>query len=329
MSPRSLNRLLNSLALLVLTTLAVAPILLLSQQVVESLIRDNLNYFYFYDNLFLVETFKGAYLFFSAVVGASEPLSFLYLYVFSKIGVAYPTAILIKNLVFTWVIWRFVATKLRLTPLTLLFLIYIATDFYLFRLMGELQRLSMAAILLLLPFALTPRYPLLSYVAAVLSHLQVIILAPLLVLERRRFILGTLGLLLVAPVIVYLGARKLSVYLDLRPEAVAKTLALSVPFFVISLVAGKAMLISWLRLTFVIAAAAFLLGTERVIVFYWEISILTLFIFAKEVGYNRARMLPFYLFLICFAIPYNSYRLYTEWNFLHNNYQSSVNAAEN
>ena len=77
-------------------------------------------------------------------IGAAEPFSFLYFLAFSYAGVGYSVAITFKNIIFVLVVCSLGRKIFGKSFGFVVFVIFLATDYYVFRLMSELHRCILA-----------------------------------------------------------------------------------------------------------------------------------------------------------------------------------------
>ncbi|MDA8760465.1 hypothetical protein N9M89_02675 [Amylibacter sp.] len=289
---------------------ALLPIIFFSQGIADSALRDNYNYLHFYSRILDNGlSFVRSYLQFKISTGASEPLSFFYFYSAASLGLSYGMAVFIKNISFAAVIVGVLKRYFGQSWLVVIYLIYLATNYYLFRLMGELHRLSLALLVLLAASLLIHRFKLIGYLAASLMHLQVILLSPILImLGRNRFKIFAM-LLLVVPAAAYFGKDKILYYLSFDILDIVRFLFLSLIFLLVSVPIGKQMIKTIAVISIAMMPAIIMFGTDRVIIMYWEIILFSIFSTAVRGNPKRKKFLAFYVLIFSLLIPYNIYRI--------------------
>ncbi len=297
--------------ILVLLILAFSPVIVISQIIVNEVARDNENYKAFYDAVNGVWSLRDAYFAYVINTGASEPISFLFFYLQSILGVSYSYSVFIKNIAITFILWRLICRYFKFNFLLLTLILYLSTDYYLMRLLSELHRLSLAVMFLLSAALVFDRkFPFLTL--SLLCHLQVALFFPLLVFIKKNRLTAIIILSFVGVVLSAALRGKLEYYIDFRPADVVKFFFLSLPFLVICLSTGYKTFKIWtvLTITFIIISGLF--GTGRIIILYWEILVAACFITINQKGWRAKKFLVFYMFIYGFVIPYNIFRIFTE-----------------
>lgn len=297
--------------ILVILVLTLSPLLFLSQIAVESVAGDNKNYKAFYDAVRNTSSLESAYFNYLQLTGASEPISFIFFYVLSKLGVSYYYSVLIKNIAIVFVIWRLICRHFVFNFLLVSLILYLSTDYYLFRVFAELQRLGVAVLFLFASAWFFDRKVLFLFLAT-LSHFQVVLFSPLLIFLKVNRTVLILGLAIVGAVFSVVLRVKLAYYLNFSFADIIKFSVVTLPFLAVCLSTGRKTFKLWAALTAAFLIFAGLIGTDRVIIMYWEILVAASFIVVDRKGWRAGRFLIFFIFIYVFAIPYNIYRIFGE-----------------
>lgn len=308
LSRKSLAR---DLQILVILVLSLSPIIFLSQAVVEAVARDNENYKAFFEAARGSSSLKDAYFKYVMHTGASEPISFAFFYVWSVLGVSYSYSALIKNIAIVLVLWRLMCRHFKIDFLLLTLILYLSTDYYLFRLFAELQRLGLAALFLFASVLFFDR-KVLFLLLGLLSHFQVALFFPLMIFLKRNKALVFLILVPIGAVFSVAIRSKLTYYIDFRPADIAKFSLLSVPFLAVCLTTGRKTFKLWIVSTAAFFIISCFLGTDRIVIMYWEILVATYFVTVHQKGWRAKKFFMFFMFIYGFAIPYNLFRIFVE-----------------
>ena len=313
LSTFSLSRqfLVRSFQILVILLIFLSPIIFLSQVVVEAVAGDNKNYKAFFEAVRDTWSMKDAYYKYTVYTGASEPISFAFFYMCSALGMDYGYSVLMKNIAILFVLWRLICRHFSVNFLFLTLILYLSTDYYLFRLLAELQRLGLAALFLLASILFFDRKGL-FLLLGLLSHLQVALFFPLLIFVKRNRVAIFLALAIIGVVFSVSLRTKIMFYLEFRPADISKFFLLSVPFLALCLSTGRKTFKLWISLTAAFFIVSSFLGTDRIIVMYWEILVVACFVTIHQKGWQSKRFIIFYVFIYGFAIPYNIFRIFFE-----------------
>ncbi|WP_157970218.1 hypothetical protein [Pelagibacterium sediminicola] len=291
---------------------ALLPIFILSALVANEKTRDNLNYWNFYSDALSHAPFGiiDAVSSYRVQTGASEPLSFLFFYAFAVIGAPFVVAVIVKNVAIFAALNRFRERYLGSGKSAMLFVAYVSTDYYMFRLLSELHRLGVAVAVALV-IATLARRQIIGLAVAALAHFQVVLLAPALFLLRPSMI-AMLGGALVAPFFLLIVQDKIAYYLTLNWMNGVRFAVIAAPFFALSLLMSRTALVVCIALIATLGPASILLGPERVVILFWEVMVLTLFVQSRKTGRGQFGRLAFFTAVICTLIPYNIYRIWGE-----------------
>lgn len=121
-----------------------------------------------------------------STISAIEPIYSLLAKVFSGIGLEYEFFILVINIVFIVVICKFIEKTCNINRNGVIILsLFLAHDFYFLKLLSELHRVKIGVAFTLVAFLVAKdRNRNLLLMAAILSHLQLILLLPVLVKNK-------------------------------------------------------------------------------------------------------------------------------------------------
>lgn len=170
----------RSLIPVILIILALIPTNILAWDFYAGLVRDNINYSGFYSVDLYRLSLAESYQLYRQHVGASEPIYFLYSYLFSISGFKFEYSILVLNFLFSSTIVLF-SLKINMSKLkVVIFCVFLCFNYYFFVLFSELHRLLLGFIFITLSFCtVSPRLRLVLFSLSVLSHLQMLFLLPL------------------------------------------------------------------------------------------------------------------------------------------------------
>lgn len=294
----------------VILTASFIPSIYFSYVAASIPFRDNINYSNFYDSLKSLGFLTG-YASYFAQTGASEPISYLIFYTLEYCKLSYPSAIIVKNLVITYLIVSFFSARLKSFSLSLFLSFYIVSDYYFLRLLGELHRLSFAFLFLLL-IAKNFRLVGAKVVLSILTHFQFIMLLPAVPFTSRR---ARRSFVFLSPFLVFALFfvreriwNKIVYYFNLSGIDLMNFALVSCVFaFLILSTGSRKTLKFWLGVTFLFGVIVAVLGTGRTLIVYWEILIFIIF----SVAFNRPpsqRNMPFFGVALLMLISYNTLR---------------------
>lgn len=299
------------------SVLLFMPILIISMTVVNEGLRDNENYLDFYDNpsLFSLNFFEAATLF-KLSTGASEPLSFSLFYIFATAGISYSIFIFLKNFLLIYLLGQLLQKRFRTCNIWIIYAFYLATDYYLFRLLSEVHRLGIAVIFIVGALIYIKRVRITDTLIAILSHFQIIIAAPLLLLFSRSKLLSFIILFLLSPFLYVLTIDKIYYYLNFDLSDLLKFSTASAIFLFLSMFVGKKLTKVIFGISLFLLPSVLLFGTDRTLIVFFEIVIFTFFIYWSNLPLLSKKFLPFGVFLVLFVIPYNIFKIILELSLL-------------
>lgn len=286
---------------ILLVLLALIPNNYLAMEVVYSLSRDNFHYNNFHMSLLSSDSIIVLFSRYTNLVGASEPLYFLFFFFLAKVGLGYEHSILLTNISFSFVIACAVA-KLKLKKHTLvLVLLYLLSDYYLFVLFSEAHRLKLAMIFCLASIFIFQKlyFKIISFTLMLLSHFQsgFLLLLGIKRVTINNFILGgviALGLLPFYNTIL----NKLLFYIGLNDPLSSFLSSISlVTLFLSLIIVINNMRVSrkYITAMILLILLSSILGKLRINIFIFEISTIYLFYLI-----NKLHSVKIGLYTICF-----------------------------
>jgi hypothetical protein len=298
------------------TLIIFFPLIYISQGIAGSLTRDNLNYYNFFSSAQNHDSLFNLYQLFFSTTGASEPLSFLYFLGLSKLGLDYGSAILVKNITFLIFIFYFCKKKFTSPTISIIFFIFLATDYYVFRLMSELHRLHLGIMLVVLGILMKQRWRFSLYAMGTLFHFQIFILAPLSMLYNRKPLWLITALPILIALLYQLASQKLSVYFGFQLESALKAFYISVLFLPLALLAGRSACLLISALAPAVILASFFFGSDRILLFLWHGMIVGLLLICESQGGKKGKHFIIYTSLLAIFAPLGVYRIWSDDVFL-------------
>ena len=243
-------------------------------------------------------------------ISAIEPIYSLFAKVFSSIGLEYEFFILVINVFFIIIICKFIEKTCDINRYGVIILsLFLAHDFYLLKLLSELHRLKIGVAFTLVAFLFAKdRNRNLLLMTAILSHLQIILLLPVLVKTK---VLPFLFFVAFLVTVYWFNSeainKKFEHYSSFHVNSALIVLTIFIGYLLFSLLMDLELhgWILWLGVITIFSA--FLLGHERLLFILLEV--IFYFIFYLGVKKNkRHNELIVVLSVYLLAAPINIWR---------------------
>ncbi|EGR1167488.1 TPA: hypothetical protein ACPVXI_003291 [Vibrio parahaemolyticus] len=293
----------------------------LSYSIYSLEIRDNQHYSNFYNNINVLDNgLISSYIQYQSSLGASEPVFFILNSIFNALSFDYSLFILSLNVILSLVIAIYGVKYSYRTTVFLLFSYYIATDYYIFVLFSEAQRLKVAIIFVLIYLISKKKSAL---IISLLSHTQIIFLIlskfKLAVLKKPIIVFSLmffLGVLISSPAVVGKVMYYLNQSLNINNmiNNILSSTILVFAFLLIYVVCDVKIDGQYLFFIFMMLMASFVFGKARINIFIFEVSMFYLFYLINK-NYSNFRLLALMLFVVLVSV-FNIYKISSQYHYL-------------